>query len=310
MSQPVVATASLTKKFGSLTAVDAINLEINEGEIFGFIGPNGSGKTTTIRMLCGIIEPTSGRAQVAGFDVKKDPEKIREVIGYSAQKFSLYDDLTANENLEFFSNLYETGPNLEKDELFQKLGIAQYKNFLTSNLSGGTKQKLSLACAISHQPKILFLDEPTAGVDPLSSREIWEILYTLARSGITLFITTHYMNEAERCNQLAFIYEGRIIARGTPHQLKTEAIKEKIFEVRGEGNLIKLIADFKKLPSVLDVNMAGEFLHVTTQKPEDFKRANDDLAKNLSLKLETQEILPALEDVFTNLTRRIKNEPS
>ncbi len=218
-----IEVVSLTKKFGSFTAVDGISFSISKGEVFGFLGPNGAGKTTTIRMLCGLLDPTSGKAAVAGLDVKSQPEEIKGVIGYMSQKFSLYEDLTVSENLEFYSGVYGVprGKMAERHKEIYKLTEleGQEKN-LTVNLAGGFRQRLALACAIVHRPKVLFLDEPTAGVDPVHRRSFWDLIYRLADDGVTVLVTTHYMDEAEYCNRLAMIYDGRIIAIGNPGELK------------------------------------------------------------------------------------------
>lgn len=302
----IIEVEKLTKRFGPLTAVDGVDIHVKEGEIFGFIGPNGSGKTTTIRMLCGILLPSAGKGRVGKFDIINESENIKSIIGYTAQRFSLYEDLTVDENLDFFTNIYGGNKrSVDKDTLLKKFRISEYKKMLTANLSGGTKQKLALACAVSHNPSILFLDEPTAGVDPISSREIWSMLYEFTKSGMSIFITTHYMNEAERCNRLSFIYKGGIIAAGSPQELKSEFIKEKILEVRSKIPLIKFIGDFQKLGSVLDVNTAGEFLHVTTKNAAETKREIFAYSKDKDFEVEMREIIPSLEDVFVNLTRNI-----
>ncbi|MFH1260006.1 MAG: ABC transporter ATP-binding protein [Elusimicrobiota bacterium] len=299
----------LTKKFGSLVAVDQATFQVQTGEIFGFIGPNGSGKTTAIRMLCGILAPSSGKGRVGEFDVIKESEKIKEIIGYTAQRFSLYEDLTVEENLNFFTNLYNPhsgfSGSAEQADLLEKFRIAQYRKTLTANLSGGTKQKLALACAVAHHPRILFLDEPTAGVDPLSSREIWAMLYGFAQQRITVFISTHYMNEAERCNRLSFIYQGKIVAMGSPQELKKEFRKEKILELKTETSLIKFISDLQRLPAVLEVNTSGQYLHVTTAEPQTAGKQISEFAGAKNLELQVEEIFPSLEDIFVSLTRGV-----
>ena len=220
-----ITVSKLTKKFGDFTAVDGISFNVKEGEIFGFLGPNGAGKSTTIRMLCGILEPTSGSGTVAGLDISKDSEKIKERIGYMSQKFSLYEDLTVSENLDFYAGIYQTpraGRKERKEMMIEMAGLKGRENELTANLSGGWKQRLALGCATIHDPKILFLDEPTSGVDPVSRRNFWKLIYTLSRQGTTVLVTTHFMDEAEHCNNLALISDGTIIASGSPVQLKTQ----------------------------------------------------------------------------------------
>jgi ABC-type multidrug transport system, ATPase component len=217
-----VHTERLSKVFGSITAVDSVSLDIARGEVFGILGPNGSGKTTTIRILCGLLEPTSGSATVAGFDVRTEPEKIRRNIGYMSQRFGMYDDLTVAENLDFYASLYGlsgAGKRKRMDELFDELGLKPRSGQLAGTLSGGWKQRMSLACAIAHHPAILFLDEPTAGVDPAARRQFWETIRRLAREGTTILVTTHYMDEAARCERIAFLSRGHLIAIGTADEI-------------------------------------------------------------------------------------------
>lgn len=217
-----IEVEGLTKKFGRHTAVDRISFQVPEGKIFGFLGPNGSGKSTTIRMLCGVLTPTKGSARILGYDVTNNADKIKQNIGYMSQKFSLYEDLTVNENLDFYAGIYGL-TNKEREErkkgIIAMAGLVGRENTLTRNLSGGWKQRLALGCALIHKPKILILDEPTAGVDPVSRRIFWQMIFTLARQGITVLVTTHYMDEAECCDSLAFIFNSKLIAVGTPREL-------------------------------------------------------------------------------------------
>jgi len=222
VSDAAVRTAQLRKTFGPLVAVDSLDLEIRRGEVFGMLGPNGSGKTTTIRMLCGLLQPTSGDASVAGIDVRKDPEGVRHVIGYMSQKFGLYDDLTVVENLRFYASIYGLKGATRESRIaaqLSDLGLAPRAKQLAGTLSGGWKQRLALACATSHEPAILFLDEPTAGVDPSARRTFWETIHAMAARGTTVLVTTHYMDEAERCDRLAFMSRGHLIAVGTPAEI-------------------------------------------------------------------------------------------
>jgi ABC-2 type transport system ATP-binding protein len=215
----VVFTRALRKEFGSLVAVQSLDLEIARGEVFGMLGPNGSGKTTTIRMLCGLVLPTSGLAMVAGHDVAREPEKVRKRIGYMSQRYGLYDELTVEENLRFYSSVYGLVGRGREERLAEHvsdLGLEQRMSQAAGTLSGGWKQRLALACATAHRPDLVFLDEPTAGVDPAARRTFWEIIYKLARRGTTIIVTTHYMDEAERCERLAFLSRGHLIAVGTP----------------------------------------------------------------------------------------------
>jgi ABC-2 type transport system ATP-binding protein len=223
MTDWAVEIDDLVKKFGSFVAVDDVSLKVGKGEIFGFLGPNGAGKSTTIRVLCGLLTPTSGRASVGGFDVAHDPESIRRNIGYMSQKFSLYDDLTVEENIHFFSGIYGVPKNLRderRDYVLKMAGIQDQHATMTRLLPGGWKQRLALGCAILHDPPILFLDEPTSGVDPIARRGFWDLIYQLSESGRTVFVSTHYMEEAEYCHRVALMYRGRVIALGSPKELK------------------------------------------------------------------------------------------
>jgi len=229
-----VSVKDLEKKFGTFTAVNHINFEVKQGEIFGFLGPNGAGKSTTIRMLCGIYTPTSGSGTVGGFDIIKEQFKIKEHIGYMSQKFSLYDDLTVEENIDFYSRIYnipEKERKQRKDETIKLAGIEGFRSSLTSTLSGGWKQRLALGCAIIHQPQIIFLDEPTSGVDPITRANFWSVIRQMAALGRTIFVTTHYMDEAENCNRLVMIYHGTMIAMGSPEEMKTKIMKNEILEI-------------------------------------------------------------------------------
>ena len=233
-AQPPVHTDKLTKIFDGVTAVDAITFDVNRGEVFGVLGPNGSGKTTTIRMLCGLLTPTSGAATVAGFDVLTQSEDVRRNIGYMSQKFGMYEDLTVAENLDFYSSLYGlAGAEKKKrmNELFDDLGLRPRINQLVGTLSGGWKQRISLACAIAHHPAVLFLDEPTAGVDPAARRRFWDTIYGLAKAGTTILVTTHYMDEADRCQRIAFLSRGHLIAIGTSEEVTRQFGKPTIEDV-------------------------------------------------------------------------------
>ena len=232
-----VEISDLVKTFGSFTAVDRISLTVNRGEIFGFLGPNGAGKSTTIRVLCGILTPTSGRGKVAGFDILTQAEKIKQNIGYMSQKFSLYEDLTVEENLNFYAGIYTIPARLipeRKEWALKMAGLQEKRLTITRNLAGGWKQRLALGCAILHEPSILFLDEPTSGVDPLSRRQFWDLIYEMAGKGVTIFVTTHYMDEAEYCDRLALINQGKIIALGTPGELKSGQMPEDVWELETE----------------------------------------------------------------------------
>jgi len=233
-AQPAVHTEKLTKVFGEVKAVDSVTFDINRGEVFGVLGPNGSGKTTTIRMLCGLLTPTSGTATVAGFDVRMQSEEIRRNIGYMSQRFGMYEDLTVEENLDFYSSLYGLAGGEKRkrmEELFDELGLRPRAKQLVGTLSGGWKQRISLACAIAHHPQILFLDEPTAGVDPAARRRFWLTIYDLAKGGTTILVTTHYMDEAARCQRIAFLSRGHLIAVGTGEEVTKQFGKQTIEDV-------------------------------------------------------------------------------
>jgi len=262
-SDAIVVTG-LRKTFGDFAAVDGIDLTVRRGEIFGFLGPNGSGKTTTIRMLCGVIEPSGGGARVMGYDICSQAEQVRSNIGYMSQKFSLFQDLTVEENLRFYGGIY--GLSAEKFAerrayILDMAGLRGREKELTGNLSVGWKQRLALGCATIHEPRLLFLDEPTSGVDPTARRQFWELLYELASGGVTLFVTTHYMDEATHCNRLAFIYRGTIIATGSPQEIKAGLSSDTILQLDvddGEGAL----AELEGRENVLEAYMQGALLHV------------------------------------------------
>lgn len=226
MSEPAVVIEGLVKRFGDFTAVDHVTLEVGRGEIFGFLGPNGAGKSTAIRILCGLLAPTEGRAVVNGFDVARDPESVKSRIGYMSQKFSLYDDLTVEENIEFFSGVYgvaREARDARKQVALSMAGLEERRSAMTRLLPGGWKQRLALGCAILHEPPILFLDEPTSGVDPIARRMFWDLIYKLSEQGHTVFVSTHYMDEAEYCHRLALMYRGKVVALGSPVELKQAA---------------------------------------------------------------------------------------
>jgi len=254
----------LRKTFGDFVAVDSIDFNVNQGEIFGFLGPNGSGKTTTIRMLCGVIAPTSGGARVMGYDVTSESERVRENIGYMSQKFSLFQDLTVDENLKFYAGIYGLSDEKfaeRREYILTMADLHGRENEMTGDLSVGWKQRLALGCATIHEPKLIFLDEPTSGVDPTARRHFWELLHELAATGVTLFVTTHYMDEATHCNRLAFIYRGGIIAAGTPGEIKADLMQDTILQIElddGEGALIVLDGT----PGVQEAYMQGSLVHV------------------------------------------------
>ncbi len=308
MNNLAIETNNLTRHFGNFTAVDSVNFSIKYGEIFGFLGANGSGKTTTIRMLCGILAPTSGTATVAGFDVKTQSEEIKQSIGYVSQRFSLYSDLTVEENLKFYSQIYGIEYRHEQkriDEVLTMTGLLPWRHRLSAELSGGWKQKLALANAIVHKPRILFLDEPTAGIDPISRRSLWELLYQMAEEGVALFVTTHYMEEAERCNQIAFISQGRILTIGQPNQLK-DTITGSLLEIECRP-LMKASRIFEELPGVVGITVYGTTLHLNVRDQGNIQSAVVKIAKEQNIDIISMKPISAsLEDVFATLTKENK----
>ncbi|RBP05138.1 ABC-2 type transport system ATP-binding protein [Roseiarcus fermentans] len=294
----------LTKRFGDFVAVNAVSFEAGRGEIMGFLGPNGAGKSTTIRILCGLLRPSSGRAEVAGLDVAREPEKVRANIGYMSQKFSLYDDLSVMENLSFFGGVYGVkGARLKRRIAFavEMAGLAGREDAVVSDLSGGWKQRLALGCAVLHEPKILFLDEPTSGVDPASRRRFWDLIYALAGDGVTVVITTHYMDEAEYCNRIALINGGRLVALGSPSELKRSAIRGEILLVEGDDPGAMLEA-LEGAPGVRDVAPFGSSLHIVVDDAARDRAAIEARLAERSLSWSRIEPIKAtLEDVFVQL---------
>ena len=300
-----VVIENLVKRFGSFVAVDRINLAIRKGEVFGFLGPNGAGKSTTIRMLCGLLRPTEGRATVAGFDVARCPEAVRQNIGYMSQKFSLYNDLKVIENIRLFAGLYSVGRKELAGRIEWTLEMADLKGqeqLITGTLPGGWKQRLALGCAVLHKPPIIFLDEPTSGVDPISRRRFWELIHQMAAEGVTVFVTTHYMEEAEYCNRLALIFRGKIVALGTPSELKQSAMKGELLlvECAPLGSALEIL---QSAPGVIDAAVFGNALHLTVK---DAAKATLELKSYLAERSvvvsRIERIRPSLEDVFVSLT--------
>ncbi len=299
-----IEVENLTKLFGKFCAVDHINFEVKSGEIFGFLGANGAGKSTTIRMLCGLLQSTSGTARVGGFDINMQPEKVKEHIGYMSQKFSLYEDLTVDENINFYGKVY----GLSDIELGKRkewvLGMANLKGrerSITRTLSGGWKQRLALGCAVLHKPRIVFLDEPTSGVDPLMRRKFWELINDLSAEGVTVLVTTHFLEEAEYCNDIILINAGKIIAGGSPKELKQEHIKTPILEVQC-SNVIEALSLFEKQPWVVETSVFGIYVHITVSEESIARREIARLLKERDIRLDhVERITPSLEDVFIYL---------
>jgi len=300
-----VVIENLVKRFGEFCAVDHLSLETHKGEIFGFLGPNGAGKSTTIRMLCGLLTPTSGRALVAGYDVAQEPESVRQHIGYMSQKFSLYNDLKVIENLRLFAGLYSVPSEELKKRIDWALEMANLKgqeNLITGTLPAGWKQRLALGCAVLHKPPIIFLDEPTSGVDPISRRQFWDLIHQMADEGVTVFVTTHYMEEAEYCNRLALIYRGKMVALGTPSKLKQQSMKGELLLVECEP-LGPAVEALQHAPGIMDAAVFGNALHLVVPNA---MQASPGVQRYLTTNgiqvRHIEEIRPSLEDVFVSLT--------
>ncbi len=303
-AEPQIVAENLVKRFGSFVAVDGVSFQVGRGEVLGFLGPNGAGKSTIIRILCGLLRPSSGRALVAGIDVARDPEGVRQCIGYMSQKFSLYRDLSVEENLRFFGGIYRV-PNSELPERMRfaisMAGLGGREKALVSTLAGGWQQRLALGCAVLHRPPILFLDEPTSGVEPTSRRRFWDLIHSLAADGVSVLVSTHYMDEAEYCHRAMLINQGRLIAVGSPQELKHSALGGKVLLLECES-LGPTLAALAHAPGVLDCSVFGNALHVLVS---DAERSLSELPAYL----EQQHLRPdrleridaSLEDVFVQL---------
>jgi drug efflux transport system ATP-binding protein len=298
---PAVEVRDLVKRFGDFVAVDHVSLEVQPGEIFGFLGPNGAGKSTTIRMLCGLLTPTSGSARVGGFDVATEPESIKRNIGYMSQKFSLYDDLEVEENINFFSGIYGVADELREERkqyVLRMAGLEERRSSMTRLLSGGWKQRLALGCAILHRPPILFLDEPTSGVDPIARRSFWNLIYELSEAGKTIFVSTHYMDEAEYCHRLALMYRGRIIALGSPAELKRALTSHHLYDLETSDARESMRA-IEGAEHVLDIAVFGAGLHLTLDDPDKaLPGIRERLAREGIQISRLERIEPSMEDVF------------
>jgi ABC-2 type transport system ATP-binding protein len=307
-SDVAISAEHLVRRFGKVTAVDGVSFQVQKGEIFGFLGPNGSGKTTVIKMLTGLLPLSGGSAQVEGLDVRTHPEEVRERIGYMSQKFSLYDDLTVAENLQFYGRIYSLSADRLKrrvGEIVELNGLGPYLDRLAAKLSGGWKQRLALGCAMLHEPKLLFLDEPTAGIDPVARRQLWDLLFELSGHGITFFVTTHYMDEAERCSHVAYIYYGKIIADGTPNSLR------ELPDVQPPGTLrieitttevTRALRFTRELPGIRSATIFGQSIHALIEDHFDLHDLREQLLKNGISVAEIRPLAPSLEDVFVELT--------
>jgi ABC-2 type transport system ATP-binding protein len=303
-----ISAEHLVRRFGNFSAVNDVSFQVKRGEIFGFLGPNGSGKTTVIKMLTGLLPLTGGSATVEGLDVRTHAEEVRERIGYMSQKFSLYDDLTVTENLQFYGRIYGLPPERLKrrmTEIVELNGLGPYLDRLAAKLSGGWKQRLALGCAMLHEPKLLFLDEPTAGIDPVARRQLWNLLFELSGHGITFFVTTHYMDEAERCSHVAYIYYGKLIADGTPNSLR------ELPEINPPGTMrieistpevTRALRFARHIPGIRSATIFGQSIHALVDDHLDLENVRERLLKEGIAVAEIRPLAPSLEDVFVELT--------
>jgi ABC-2 type transport system ATP-binding protein len=302
-----VQAMDLTKQFGDFVAVDHISFTVSRGAIFGFLGPNGAGKTTTIRMLLGLLRPTSGSATVLGFDIVRQTDEVKRRIGYMSQRFSLYDDLTVDENLNFYGRTYGVrGRDLRRRKAFvlQMAGLEGRERELTRNLSGGWKQRLALGAAIIHEPEMLFLDEPTAGVDPISRRAFWDLLYDLAEGGTTIMVTTHYMDEAEHCQSLGFIQGGRIVAHGSPAGIKEREMTGQVLEIDCDAPE-RAIPALREMGVFEEVALYGALVHAVAPDVEALMAEIEGVLQQAGAEVHTMDVIaPSLEDVFISSVRR------
>jgi len=307
-SELAISAEHLVRRFGNFTAVNDVSFQVKRGEIFGFLGPNGSGKTTVIKMLTGLLPLSGGSANVESLDVRTHAEEVRERIGYMSQKFSLYDDLTVTENLQFYGRIYSLSPERLKKrmrEIVELNGLGPYLDRLAAKLSGGWKQRLALGCAMLHEPKLLFLDEPTAGIDPVARRQLWDLLFELSGHGITFFVTTHYMDEAERCSHVAYIYFGKLIADGTPNSLR------ELPEINPPGTMrieistpevTRALRFARQIPGIRSATIFGQSIHALVDDHLDLEGVRERLLKEGIAVAEIRPLAPSLEDVFVELT--------
>jgi ABC-2 type transport system ATP-binding protein len=303
-----ISARGLVRKFGNFTAVNDVSFTVKRGEIFGFLGPNGSGKTTVIKMLTGLLPLSGGEASVEGMNVRTDAERVRERIGYMSQNFSLYPDLTVTENLTFYGRIYGLRPERLKkrmDDIIQMNGLDPYLNRLAAQLSGGWKQRLALGCAMLHEPKLLFLDEPTAGIDPVARRQLWDLLFDLSGHGITFFVTTHYMDEAERCSHVAYIYFAKLIADGTPNSLRELPDVTPAGTIRVEittPEVTRALKIARQLPGIRSATIFGQSIHALIEEHFDLDDLRGQLQRQGIVVAEIRPLAPSLEDVFVELT--------
>jgi ABC-2 type transport system ATP-binding protein len=303
-----VFVRNLTKKFNDFIAVNNISFEVKKGEVYGFLGANGAGKTTTIKMLCGLLLPDSGEAKVAGFDIYKETENIRKNIGYMSQKFSLYTNLTVKENIKFFAGLYgieNKKAEQRSDKVINEVELNGYEKKLISELPGGIRQRAALACAIAHEPQILFLDEPTAGVDPILRLRFWEIINSLSYAGVTVFVTTHYMDEVEHCDRIALMNEGKIVKIGTIEEIKRQTFETGIFEVEPDDVIRAYKTLIQHAEKIGTISLHGGSLHIALEKdPDTYLNTIENLLKEAQVKIiKIKKIEPSMDDVFVKIIR-------
>jgi len=309
MIENAIEVFGLTKTFGKFTAVDNVSFTVRKGEVFGFLGANGAGKSTTIRMLCGLLQPSSGTAKVGGFDINSQTEQVKQSIGYMSQRFSLYDDLTVGQNIRFYGGVYGLGNARLRERMEWVITMANLKGregSLTRTLAGGWKQRLALGCAILHEPKIVFLDEPTGGVDPISRRNFWELINQLSSEGITVLVTTHFLDEAEYCNDIILINAGKLIASGSPLELKTQHIKYPILEVSiAGGGIVDALEIVRAMPWALETTVFGTKLHVMVEDEQQGRIVIGETLGQRGIPVsQAVRIIPSLEDVFLYLLEK------
>jgi ABC-2 type transport system ATP-binding protein len=298
--QPVILTDDLTKRFGSFTAVDHVSFSVTAGEVVGYLGPNGSGKTTTMRMLLGLLTPSEGKAEVLGYNIATQSEQVRRNVGYMSQKFSLYDDLTVDENLVFYGGVYGVKDRTRINEVLDLVGLSEVSKVLVSSLSTGWRQRLALGTAIVHRPALLFLDEPTSGVDPSARRAFWDLIYKLVESGVTILVTTHYMDEAEYCNRVGIMRGGRLLALDSPQALKKSALQGDVWDIHAEP-LLSVLTALENSPVVIRARLAGDHLSAITRGSLDKLELEAVIAAAGGTQIEIEQVEPNLEDVFLAL---------
>ncbi len=308
MPEKVIKVEKLTKKFGDFTAVDHISFEVNAGEVLGYLGPNGSGKTTTIRMLLGLLQPSDGAAHVLGYDIRTQAESIRPLAGYMSQKFALYDELTVRENLQFYAGVYDVPRRERADrvrEVIELLHLQGREKELASALSGGWRQRLALGCALVHRPQLLFLDEPTSGVDPAARRAFWDLIYDLASRGVTIFVTTHYMDEAEHCNRVGIMFRGQLLALDTPSGLKASALPGAAWDIttaHDAATLVSALSALHDMPGVVRAGLASDRLRAITAPSAHTAESLRAAMVNAGFdQIQVEQVVPTLEDVFIAL---------